>query len=328
MLSSLLADVVASFRSTFAGIRRRRNRRYVETGKRTTLTVETLEDRCLLSATTTVPNFSQIPITIALPDILAATQPKGNPLVVFVGDSISWEYAYGTGAPVWSANMAPLGMADYGVIGQTTQSLLFQLSLGLLTNINPAVVVLDIGGNDLLQGYSPADTAAGVLVDVAMIQDYLPQSQVIVLGILPGEQSPSAPYRSQGALTNQLVSQMLAGDPRASFVDIGSIFVQPDGTISNTMMFDYLHPTQLGYQALTNVLMPYIDQALFPGGAGVSSNEITPVGSLSAWDATSPAAPFFARGSDALLTIRRVPVRQRRAVGALTQSSAPSTMAI
>lgn len=227
-------------------------------------TLETLEVRCLPSSTTTVPPVSEIPTFIALSDMAFAAQAKGNPTVVFVGDSISWEYAYGTGARVWAHYMAPLGMADYGVAGQTTQSLLFQFSKGQLAGINPAVVVLDIGGNNVLQGNTPQETANGVLADVATIHQYQPQAHVLVLGIFPGEQSPHDPYRTLGAQTNQLVVQMLASDPYATFVDLGAMFLQPDGTISTSMMFDYVHPTEQGYLDLTNSLLPVIEEALVP----------------------------------------------------------------
>src|SRR6516165_8651807 len=66
--------------------------------------VEALEDRCLLSALTTVPSTIDIlnPLTVPL-DMLVAAQPKGNPNVVVLGDSIAAGYAYVTGMPVWSA---------------------------------------------------------------------------------------------------------------------------------------------------------------------------------------------------------------------------------
>jgi lysophospholipase L1-like esterase len=226
--------------------------------------LEVLEDRCLPSVTSTVPAASDLPPVIAAANYFLSTLPKGYPTVVFVGDSISWEYIYGTGSGVWNAYMAPLGMSNYGIFGQTTQSLLYQLSLGQLAGITPTVVVLDIGANDLLQGNSPQDTAQGVLADVAMIHQYQPLSQVIVLGILPGMQSPTDPYRQEGEETNRLVRQMLEGDPKATYLDIGSMFVQPDGTISPSIMFDYLHPTGLGYLELTNVLLPILEQAILP----------------------------------------------------------------
>jgi lysophospholipase L1-like esterase len=263
MISSLFAAIAQWFRGhgrAFSAFnRKRRFERFAASPA-----VEVLEARCLPSNTTVVPSLSEIPPLIAVMDTAFATQPKGNPTVVFVGDSISWQYAYGQGISVWATYMAPLGMANYGVSGQTTQSLLFQLTEGQLVGISPAVVVLDIGGNNLLQGDSPAETAAGVITNVVMIHQYQPQAQVLVLGVLPGMQSPSDPYRSEGAQTNQLVSQMLTSDPHATFLDFGSIFLQPNGTISTSMMFDYIHPTEQGYMDLTNVLLPVIEQYLFP----------------------------------------------------------------
>lgn len=271
MISSLLADVVESFLGRRAGGARTRRFQPFASPPR----IELLEERCLLTSTTTVPSVSEIPSQIALGDMMATAQPKGNPGVVFVGDSISWEYAYGTGAPLWWTLMAPMGMSDYGISGQTTQSLLYQLSLGQLAGINPAVVVLDIGGNNLLQGNSPQETAAGVLADVATIHQDLPNAHIVVLAVLPGKQSPSDPYRSEGAQTNQLVSQMLAGDSYVTYANLGSIFVQPDGTISSSMMFDYLHPTEQGYIDLTFALLPIVEQAMLMNPTSAVSSNIT-----------------------------------------------------
>lgn len=266
MISSLFATIAQWFRGQGRAFSAPKRQRHFERFAAPPA-VEVLETRCLPSNTTVVPPLSEIPPLIAVMDVAFATQAKGSPTVAFVGDSISWQFAYGSGAAVWAAYLAPLGMANYGVPGQTTESLLFQFAEGQLVGINPAVVVLDIGGNNLLQGDSPAATAAGVVTDVSMIQQFQPQAQVIVMGVLPGMEYPSNPYRSEGAQTNQLVSQMLAGDPHATFVDFGSIFLQPDGTISTSMMFDYIHPTQQGYMDLTNALLPVIEQYLFPSFA-------------------------------------------------------------
>jgi lysophospholipase L1-like esterase len=280
MLSSLFAAVVARLRGW--------GRRGIVSSSRdfhrraAAPRLEALEDRCVMSNTTSIPAFTDIPSIVAIPDVLMAFQPKGNPSVAFVGDSISFGYAYGEGAPVWAALMAPLGAANYGVPGQTTQSLLYQLSLGQLNGIHPSVVVLNIGGNNLLEGDTPQATAEGVLADVDAIHQSLPQAQVLVLGVLPGKQSPDDSYRLLGAQTDTLVQQMLVGDPLAKFVSINSAFLQPDGTISNTVMYDYLHPTTIGYLNMTDALLPVIQQT---AGVGTSS--------LSASAAPTPSIHSF-----------------------------------
>jgi lysophospholipase L1-like esterase len=281
---TLAAMISSLFAAVFAALSRKRDdqsRQWIKPS------VEVLEDRSLPSAAMPMPTPAEVPFLIDLSDALAAAAPKGNPDVVFLGDSISFQYAYGTGAPIWNAYMAPLGMANYGISGQTTQSLLFQLTQGQLVGINPSVVVLDIGGNDLLAGDSPLATAAGVLTDVAAIRQYLPDAHVLVLGILPGKESPSDPYRTEGAQTNQLVVQMLAGEPHATFLNFGSIFLQPNGTISTSMMFDYVHPTEQGYVDLTNALLPVIEQALLSTSTTLSATSTLPLTDFSSFPLAS-----------------------------------------
>jgi beta-glucosidase len=216
--------------------------------------LEVLEDRCLLSAGTTVPSLTGTNPLIGLADVYMATQPKDNPSIVFLGDSITWGFAYGPGASVWSSFWAPAGAADYGVIGQTTQTLLYQLSLGQLVGIHPSVVVLTIGTNNLEEGDSPQATAAGIFANVHAIEAYLPQTQVLVLGVPPGGASPTDAYRNEASQTNALVIPMLASDPHATFVNIAPALEQPDGAISNVTLADYIHPTILGYLDLTEAL--------------------------------------------------------------------------
>jgi lysophospholipase L1-like esterase len=254
MLSSLIAGIARGFRGTW-----RRKELPPRDFHRPQL--ESLEERLVLSeTTTTIPAFADIPSIIGIPDVIMAALPKGNPSVIFLGDSISYGFAYGTGSAIWSAIMAPLGAADFGVSGQTTESMLFQISLGQLVGINPSVVVLDIGGNNLLHGDSPQATADGILANVNTIHQYLPQAQVLVLGILPGKPTADDPYRALGSQTNALVAQRLAGNVQTTFLDLGSHFVQPDGTISTSLMYDYIHPTALGYLEMTSALLPAIEQ--------------------------------------------------------------------
>ncbi len=227
------------------------------------LTVEELEERCVLSVDTTVASPSAPSPFTAPGDVIVASQPKGNPGIVFLGDSITWGFANGLGAPVWSAAMAPLGAADYGVSGQTTQSLLFQLSLGQLVGINPSVVVLTIGTNNLFEGDSPQDTAAGILADVMAIHQYLPDAHVLVLGTPPGGANPTDTYRLQTEQTDALLQPMLADDPRTTFINVAPALEQPDGTISIAVLIDSIHPTALGYFDLMNALAAPLARAIF-----------------------------------------------------------------
>ncbi|HEY7424177.1 MAG TPA: GDSL-type esterase/lipase family protein [Gemmataceae bacterium] len=230
-------------------------------GRPSPLRVEALEDRRMMSANTTAPTPNNSFPFVGLGDMLMASQPKTPANIVFLGDSIDWGYQYGAGAPVWSAVMAGTATVDYGVIGQTTQNLLFQLSLGQLVGIHPSVIVLTIGTNNLSEGDTPQATAAGILADLNNIHLFAPQAQVLVLGVPPGGASPNDPYRIAVDQTNALVSQQLTGDAHATFFNIAPAFEQGDGSISNLVLFDYIHPTTLGYADMTVALLPAIAQA-------------------------------------------------------------------
>jgi lysophospholipase L1-like esterase len=225
-------------------------------GQRVRPAVEALEDRCLLSGA------ANQDVAVPLGDVLMALNPRTNAPVVFLGDSITYNYAFGGGASVWNSYMAPLGAADYGVSGQTTQTLLVQLGLGQLVGSHPSLVVLMIGTNDLFQGTPPMLTAAGIAADVNAIHVYLPDAKVLVLGTPPAGASPNDPLRAEVDQTNSILSGMLAGDPRAMYLNISLAFESPDGTIPPSVMSDGFHPTQLGFLYLTSAIYPTIYQAV------------------------------------------------------------------
>jgi lysophospholipase L1-like esterase len=214
----------------------------------TRLTVEQLEERCVLS---TLGNPAVVPTASASPIWLGryvqlATAPRNDPAVVFLGDSITEGYARGWGTPIWNASIAPLGAIDDGISGSTTQNILWELDTGLLAGISPRVVVLMIGTNNLFLGESPQQTAEGVAASVATIEAQLPETHVLLLGILPRGQSPFDPFRGEIVQTNNLIQQLTAG-PRVTYDDIGGWFMSPNGTISSAVLTDYLHPSALGY---------------------------------------------------------------------------------
>jgi lysophospholipase L1-like esterase len=223
-----------------------------------------LEDRCLLSADPTLPSLSDANPGVILYQSIMLELPKGDPAVVFLGDSFSFNFAYGEGAPVWAALAGPLNAANYGVAGQTTQNLLFQLALGQLDGLHPSVIVLDIGANNLRLGDTPQAAAAGIVACVEALHAIQPQAQILLIAVPPGGPTATDPYRIEAIQTDALVAQVLAGDPRTTWADVTSAFVQPDGTIPTYLMSDYLHPTVLGYLGLTEALLVPLMRAYVP----------------------------------------------------------------
>jgi len=180
----------------------------------------------------------------------------GHADVLFMGDSITDWLATGAGQPVWDAFLEPLGAEDLAIGGLTTSQVLWQVETGQVALASPDVVVLMIGSNNLgLLGQSPEAVAAGITRIVEEVGEELPDTRILLLGILPRGQTPDDPLRTQVAEVNRLIAGLDDGD-RVRFLDIGGWFLQPDGRISPDVMPDFAHPSLKGYQLYADAIGP------------------------------------------------------------------------
>ena len=62
--------------------------------------------------------------------------------------------------------------------------------------------------------------------------------------------------------TNQIISQFADGK-KVLYIDFGDKLLQPDGTISKDMLYDFTHPTAKGFQIWADAIQPTIDR-FFP----------------------------------------------------------------
>jgi beta-glucosidase len=238
--------------------------KHVPAAHRVRLRVELLEDRQVLSP---LSNPAVLPVPGDYPywawrESQIVSNPRGNPDVVFLGDSITDAFATTVGAPVWDAAMAPLKADNFAIGGSTTQTVQWQVDHdGILNGIAPEMVVLMIGTNNLAEGEAPEQTAEGIAATVGAIQAKEPEAEVLLLGILPRGASADNPMRGLVAQTNELIAP-LGNLSHVTYLDIGGAFLQGDGSISPAIMADYLHPTLLGYERLTVALAPSLDQWL------------------------------------------------------------------
>jgi lysophospholipase L1-like esterase len=166
---------------------------------------------------------------------------------LFLGDSITDWLANGAGAGVWDSFFAPLGAADFAVAGVTTSQVLWQVEKGQAALAAPKVIVLLIGSNNLGLGQSTTAAAKGVNAVVANLRTQLPKTRILLLGLLPREESAAAPIRAQITEVNQAIAKLDDGR-YVHFLDIGGLFVKRDGDISPFIMPDFLHPSAFGYE--------------------------------------------------------------------------------
>jgi lysophospholipase L1-like esterase len=170
---------------------------------------------------------------------------KENVELIFVGDSISeqWET---TGQRVWQSFYADRNALNLGVGGDCTQQVLWRLDNGNLEDIQPRVVVLMIGTNNLgVCSNSAEEVIAGISAIVAMLQEKLPRVKILLLDILPRGEDASE-LRAEILSVNDSLRGLHDGN-KVVYLPIGRFFLTPEGTISPSIMPDFLHLSPAGY---------------------------------------------------------------------------------
>ncbi len=191
---------------------------------------------------------------------------KGGIDILFMGDSIT-DFWRNRGSNVWKQAYAPRHAANFGISGDRTQHVLWRIDHGELDGIHPKVVVLMIGTNNTgnendrkTPRNTVPETAEGVRAVVNEIRARLPESRILLLAIFP-RGALDNPQRAQVALINTLIAKLDDGK-MVKYLDIGSNFLEFDGTLPRGIMPDLLHPNAKGYQIWADAMEPALDEML------------------------------------------------------------------
>lgn len=178
-----------------------------------------------------------------------------NARVLFLGDSATDLFSIGLGKPIWEKFFVPVGSVNFAVGGATTSQVLWQIETRQVERVVPQTVVVLIGSNNLAVGQSPSAVARGVTRIVNELQTRLPQSRILLLGLLPRQAAANDPIRAKLLEVNRLIAAL---DDGASlrFIDFSGRFLEADGSLSPRMMPDFLHPSLLGYQIYAASIWP------------------------------------------------------------------------
>jgi beta-glucosidase len=185
---------------------------------------------------------------------------EGDIGLLFMGDSIT-DFWPRVGEYSW-LKFAPYKPADFGISGDSTEHVLWRITHGELDGINPKVVVLMIGTNNI--GHAPADqpewAAAGVVKIVQTIREKLPDSRILLLGVFARD-TPGSVHRNAVASINEIISKLDDGK-MIRYLDIGRVFLDADGNIPTDVMRDKLHPTAKGYDLWYEAMHPLLDEMM------------------------------------------------------------------
>ncbi len=189
-----------------------------------------------------------------------ATDAPGDYDSEFLGDSITqgWE---SRGANVWKQYYGTRKVINFGVSGDRTQHVLWRFNQGQLTGIKAKVAVVMIGTNNSGKGRNTdEEILAGVQAIVQQIRIRQPDTKIVLLGIFPRGPVFNA-QRGTLLQVNQALARLDDG-ANIFYLDLGSKFIENDGTISKNIMPDYLHPNDAGYQIWAAAIEPKLKELL------------------------------------------------------------------
>ena len=199
---------------------------------------------------------------------------QGHFDLVFLGDSITqdWEQhgppEWRDFAPEWQRFYGDRHAVDLGFKGDSTCHLLWRLEHGELDAISPRVAIVLIGANNFGHIHTDADeTFDGIQAIVDVIHRRLPQTHIVLLGVLPS-------MRSDWVSTNTTrLNDRLQGIPThrfyVTYADVGDLFLTR-GRVDATKFIDPrltppappLHPTAQVQAEIAGRIEPIISRLL------------------------------------------------------------------
>lgn len=190
---------------------------------------------------------------------------KLQPQVVLIGDSIT--HFWGgqplagrmNGPAAWQKLFGDTPVLNLGFGWDRTQNVLWRLRQGEFDGLAPRWIVLNIGTNNLTgtdhaRANTPEEIDAAIAVICAELHRRSPQSHIVLMAIFPRGPHADDYLRAPIRAANKLLAKRFAMDSAVTYLDIGSQFLEPDGTLPSALMPDGTHPSEAGYRIWAEAL--------------------------------------------------------------------------
>ena len=228
--------------------------------------------------------------------IIETIRTRQDAQLLLIGDSITNNYDKSNPPdenfqPVWKEFYETRHALNLGFSGDTTAHVLWRLRHGEVESLHPKVAMLLIGTNDTGRGHTEEQTEAGIDAVVSELERRLPETRILLLGILPSDGSPAKTQNDRAI--NRYLAACYGEHPRVTYLDVGSIFYQRD-TLRAALFYDPrlsparqpLHPDTIGQRMMAEAIEPTLAKLMgeSPRVALASMTDINtaviPVGSL------------------------------------------------
>ncbi|HKV40052.1 MAG TPA: acetylxylan esterase [Blastocatellia bacterium] len=193
--------------------------------------------------------------------------------VYFEGDSITRRWGasddqYKDFLVNWNQNFFGWNAADFGWGGDKTQNILWRLENGELDNINPKIIVLLAGTNNIGnraprdEDAKIADVTRGIKAILDVCQQKAPKATIVLMGITP--RNDNMAVMSIINRVNENIAKFADGKT-IRYVNINESLADKEGKLLEGMTVpDRLHLDVKGYQIWADALKPIFTELLGP----------------------------------------------------------------
>lgn len=179
---------------------------------------------------------------------------KGN--ILFFGDSIThnWVRTDDASRALWEKYYGKRGGINLGVGGDTARQVIWRFDHYPLEKVNPKLVVLEMGVNDLTSVEAPKEEVAYAnRYLVKKIRGLWPNVPVIVMKLLPfqypdNEKHSGMEFQRWVDDYNEILPLYFRDIPDVTIVDLSDLYLLPDGKINPDLMPDFVHPNAAGFR--------------------------------------------------------------------------------
>jgi lysophospholipase L1-like esterase len=226
---------------------------------------------------------------LAHQQLLAKARSGGIDLYV-LGDSIARRWGatdYQEFLAHWNKTFHGWNAADFGWGADRTEHILWRLENGELDGVNPKVIVILAGTNNV--GREPgdeakvADVTRGLNAIVEACRKKAPAATIVLTAIFPRNDNPAV--MPTIARINANLAKMADGKS-IRFLDVNPRLADARGTLFEGMTVDGLHPSVKGYEVWAEGLRPILTELLGPPAA--TDHAPPPTGDPSASERSSP----------------------------------------
>lgn len=197
---------------------------------------------------------------------------KGRIDLYFLGDSITRRWGtsdeqYRNFYENWKENFWGWNAGNFGWGGDTTQNVLWRLENGELDNVNPKVIVLSIGTNNIGKTSPTANpdprieyVSKGIKKILELCQRKAPNAKIILMSIFP--RNDNIEVMLTIIAINKKISKFADGK-KIKFVDVTKKMADKGGKLFDGITVpDKLHLDLKGYQVWADAIKPTLKKWL------------------------------------------------------------------